>query len=63
MFQRLLTNRGVRVLIPGLLLVPYLIFSVPRGEFRWLYAVVLFSIPVAMAAMFEFLPPGECGQQ
>jgi len=42
MFQRLLTNRGVRVLIPGLLLVPYLIFSVPRGEFRWVYAVVLF---------------------
>ncbi len=58
MFQRLLTNRGVRVLIPGLLLVPYLIFSVPRGEFRWVYAVVLFSIPVAMAALFEFLPPG-----
>ena len=58
MFQRLLTNRGVRVLIPGLLLVPYLIFAVPRGEFRWVYAVVLFSIPVAMAALFEFLPPG-----
>jgi uncharacterized protein len=58
MLQRLLTNRGVRVLIPGLLLVPYLIFSVPLGEFRWVYAVVLFSIPVAMAALFEFLPPG-----
>ena len=39
--------------------MPYLIFSVPRGEFRWVYAVVLFSIPVAMAALFEFLPPGE----
>ena len=58
MLQRFLTNRAVRVLIPGLLLVPYLIFSVPRGEFRWVYAVVLFSIPVAIAALFEFLPPG-----
>jgi uncharacterized protein len=58
MLQRFLTNRVVRVLIPGVLLIPYLIFSVPRGEFRWVYAVVLFSIPVAIAALFEFLPPG-----
>jgi membrane protease YdiL (CAAX protease family) len=56
--QRFLTNRDIRVLVAGLLLVPYLIFSVPRGEFRWVYATVLFSIPVAMAALFEFLPPG-----
>jgi uncharacterized protein len=58
MLQRLLTNRAVRVLVAGLLLVPYLIFSAPRGEFRWVYAVVLFSIPVAIAALYEFLPPG-----
>jgi hypothetical protein len=58
MLRRRLTNRAVRVLIAGLLLVPYLIFSVPRGEFRWIYAVVLFSIPVAIAALFESLPPG-----
>ena len=56
--QRLLGNRAMRVLAPGLLLVPYLIFSVPRGEFLWSSAVVLFSIPVAIAALFEFLPPG-----
>jgi hypothetical protein len=61
LLQRLLSNPVVRVLIPGLLLVPYLIFSVPRGEFRWLDAVVLFSIPVAIAALFEFLPPGGVG--
>src|SRR6266852_3317259 len=58
MLQRFLTSRAVRVLIAGLLLVPYLIFSVPRGEFRWINAVVLFSIPVAVAALFEFQPPG-----
>ena len=58
MLQRLLGNSAMRVLVPGLLLVPYLIFSVPRGEFLWTSAVVLFSIPVAIAALFEFLPPG-----
>ena len=58
MLRKRLTNRAVRVLLAGLLLAPYLIFSVPRSEFRWVYAVVLFSIPVAIAALFEFLPPG-----
>lgn len=56
--QRFLTNRAARVLVAGLLVVPYLVFSVPRGEFRWVYAVTLFSIPVVIAALFEFLPPG-----
>lgn len=58
MLQGVLRNRAVRVLVAGLLLVPYLIFSAPRGEFLWTSAVVLFSIPVAIAALFEFLPPG-----
>ena len=56
--QWILTNRVIRTLIPGLLLVPYLVFSLPRGEFRWIYAVMLFCIPIAIAALFEFLPPG-----
>jgi uncharacterized protein len=58
MLQRLLSSRAVRVLVPGALLAPYLIFSLPRGEFLWTNAVLLFSIPVASAALFEFLPPG-----
>lgn len=52
-----LTGRTVRVLAPGLLVVAYLIFSIPRNEFRWSYAVALFAIPVALAALFEFLAP------
>ena len=58
MLRRRLTNRAIRVLIAGLLLAPYLIFSLLRGEFQWTYAAGLFSIPVAIAALFEFLPPG-----
>jgi uncharacterized protein len=54
----LLTNRVLRALTPGLLALPYIIFSVPRGEFHWIYAAVLLLIPAGMAALFEFLPPG-----
>jgi membrane protease YdiL (CAAX protease family) len=46
-----------RVLLPGILLVPYLVFSLPRGEARAVYAVALFAIPVGLAALMEFLPP------
>jgi membrane protease YdiL (CAAX protease family) len=56
--RRFLSNQVVRVMVPGFLLIPYLIFSVPRGEFLWTTAAVLFIIPVAIAALFEFLPPG-----
>jgi membrane protease YdiL (CAAX protease family) len=56
--QRVLTNRALRVLVAGLFLLPYLVFSLPRGQFRWIDALVLFSIPVGIAALFEFLPPG-----
>jgi len=58
MLQQLLSSRVARVLVAGLLVVPYLIFSVPRGEFSWINTLVLFSIPVASAALFEFVPPG-----
>ncbi len=55
--QRLLRNRAARVLAPAALVIAYLVFSIPRGEFRWYYAVILFVIPVGLAAMFEFVPP------
>jgi uncharacterized protein len=53
-----LTGPAERVLAPGLLAIPYLVFSIPRGEFLWEYAGVLFAIPVGLAALFQFLPPG-----
>ncbi|MBZ5567426.1 MAG: CPBP family intramembrane metalloprotease [Acidobacteriia bacterium] len=57
--RRALTNPMARVLAPGALLVAYLVFAIPRGEFRWYYAAVLFAIPVGLAAMFEFVPPRD----
>jgi CAAX protease family protein len=56
--DRALTSSATRVLAPGLLVVPYLIFSIPRGEFQWGYALAFFLVPMALAALFEFVPPG-----
>lgn len=50
-------NGAVRVLFPGVLVVSYLIFSIPRHEFLWIYALSLLGIPVGLAALFEFIPP------
>jgi uncharacterized protein len=49
-----LPKSAIRVLLPGLLVVPYIVFSIPRGEFRWMLACVIFAIPVLAAALFEF---------
>jgi membrane protease YdiL (CAAX protease family) len=56
--KRRLTSSAIRVLAPGLLVIPYLVFSIPRGEFLWVYGLVLFLVPVGLAALFEFAPPG-----
>ncbi len=52
-------TRLVRVLLPGALVIPYLVFSIPRGELRALYAAVLFALPVALAALMELVPPAR----
>jgi len=59
--RRVMTNRTARVLAPGLLVIAYFVFSIPRSEFRWDYALILFSIPVGLAAMFELNPPRDRG--
>ncbi len=44
----------VRALLPALLAIPYLIFSIPRHEFHWIYLIALTFIPVALATILEF---------
>jgi len=53
-----LTSRTTRVLTPALLVLPYLIYALPRGEFRWLFFFFFLAIPVGASALYEFLPPG-----
>ena len=46
-----------RVFAPALLAIPYVVFSVPRGEFQWIYALGLAALPLALAALLEFTHP------
>jgi membrane protease YdiL (CAAX protease family) len=57
--RKAIGSRAVRVLAPGLLVVPYLIFSIPAGALRWGYAITFLVIPVSLAALFEFFPPAS----
>jgi membrane protease YdiL (CAAX protease family) len=52
-----LKSHVTRVLAPALLVIPYLLFSLPRSEFQWRYGLIFFVVPAGMAALFEFLPP------
>lgn len=51
-------SRVVRIVLPACLLVPYVVFTLPRGEVRLSMAVTLVAIPVGIAALFEVAPPG-----
>jgi membrane protease YdiL (CAAX protease family) len=54
-----LRSRAVRVLLPATLVIPYLVFSIPRGEARAIYVAVFIAVPVGLAALMEFAPPGS----
>jgi CAAX protease family protein len=56
--RRRLNTRTALVLTPALLAVPYLIYALPRGEFRWTFFLVFLAIPVGASALYQFLPPG-----
>jgi membrane protease YdiL (CAAX protease family) len=51
--------RTLRGLAPGLLVVPYIVFALPRGEMKPLYALVFIATPIALAALMEFAPPSN----
>jgi uncharacterized protein len=55
--QQVLKTRAARVLTPGLLVVPYLVYSLPRDEFSSIFFVAYIFLPVSTSALFEFLPP------
>lgn len=57
--QKALTTRVIRLLTPGILAVPYLIYSIPRSEFRWIFFFVFFFVPVGMSALLELLRPNS----
>lgn len=61
--RRWLRTPLVRVLLPGSLVLPYLVFSIPRYEFRPIWAIALFFIPVLAAALFEWSLPASAERE
>jgi len=56
--RELLANRTIRVVASGLLALPYLVYALPRGEFRLILLFVFLTIPIGICLLFEFAPPG-----
>jgi membrane protease YdiL (CAAX protease family) len=54
-------GRIAQTIIPAVLLVPYVVYAVPRGEWRLSYALVFVIVPVLLAGMFAFAPPKDDG--
>lgn len=40
----------------ALLGVPYLVFALPSGNFRWPMAIAMFGLPIVLAAVLEYSP-------
>jgi len=55
--SRWIRSRVARDLTPALLVIPYAVFSVPRGQFQIPFAVFFVTVPVGIAVLFEYLPP------
>jgi len=49
----------LRILLPASLGFAYLLFALPAGNFQWRAAIIVFSLPVLLAAFLELpgLPP------
>lgn len=47
-------TRVIRVFAPSLLVIPYLVFAIPRGTLDLRYALAMALFPVALAALLEF---------
>ncbi|MGZ4788441.1 MAG: hypothetical protein ACXVZX_07960, partial [Terriglobales bacterium] len=54
--QARLNGALTQVLLPAVLAIPYAVFAVPRGEFRWIYVVALAALPVVLAALLSTIP-------
>ncbi len=61
--RRRLQSHAARVLAPGALLVAYLVYALPSGQFQMHFAVAILTIPVGMAALLESIAADPLGEQ
>lgn len=57
--RKLLASPVARIAVPALLVVPYLVYALPRGEFRWMFAAVFATVPVLVSALLELERPPD----
>lgn len=57
--RRRLRGRAGRIAAPSLLLFPYLLYALPRGEVKWQFAAAFVAIPVGVAALLEMWRPAD----
>lgn len=51
--------RLTRVAAPALLVLPYLLYALPLGEFQWRFAFALALTPVALSGLLELAPKAQ----
>jgi uncharacterized protein len=51
-----LRARWMRIMAPSLLVIPYLVYAVPRREFSPFYGLMFLLLPAGIAALLELLP-------
>jgi membrane protease YdiL (CAAX protease family) len=56
--RRAFRSRALRVCVPGVLVVPYVVYALPRAEFRPTFFLILLAIPIGICAVYELVPPG-----
>lgn len=56
-----LRSRIALIAAPASLVIPYLVFTVPRAEFRAVYAILFITVPIVLAALFIASPPKDHG--
>ncbi|MGD1070786.1 MAG: CPBP family intramembrane glutamic endopeptidase [Bryobacteraceae bacterium] len=57
--KRAITNRVTRVVTPLSLVAPYLLFAIPRGDFRWDMCLGMAAIVLAVSLALTYADPAQ----
>jgi membrane protease YdiL (CAAX protease family) len=57
--RQLLQTPWLRVAAPALLVLPYLLYALPLGEFQWRFAFAQAVLPVALSGLLELTPKAQ----
>lgn len=58
-----LSTRPLRIVAGAALGIPYLVYAIPSSSFQWSMAVLMFGLPVVLAALLESAPSSRMSWQ